>query len=225
MNRFPRSRSRSFDWLFVLLLLPAAGCATRTRIADDFRGGLGKGWVVLREDRAAWRTTADGLEVRVLPGNMWGGANDAKNTFVRPLPDPAEGPVEVTVQVENRPTEQYEQVDLTWYYADSHQVKIGQELVDGKLSLVMGREENDRTRTICILPLDAYVVDLRLVAQGNQVTGSYRTPAMKDWRTAGTCDLPVKEGGPKASLQIYQGTTRVERWAHLRRFRVRQSRP
>jgi len=188
---------------------------------DDFRKTLGPGWTILREQRDAWRVGDHGLEVRVLPGNMWGGANDAKNTFLRSAPNPALGPVEVSLQIENRPTEQYEQVDLVWYYDDGHQVKIGQELVDGKLSIVMGREEGDRTRTIAIIPLDSFVVDVRFIVDRDQIRGAFRTPAMSEWKEAGACELPVK-GTPRISLQVYQGTTRVERWAKLRSFEVTQ---
>lgn len=207
--------------LVLLGTLPDSFCeAADAPFREAFRGALSPGWTILREQRDAWRLTDRGLEVRVLPGNMWGGSNDAKNTFVRSVPDPAQGPVEVSIQVENRPTEQYEQVDLVWYYDDGHQVKIGQELVDGKLSIVMGREEGDRTRTIAIIPLDSFVVDVRFVAEGNQIRGAFRTPSMSDWKEAGVCDLPVK-GAPKISLQVYQGTTRVERWAVLRSLEVK----
>ena len=208
--------------LVLLGTLPHSLCeAGEAPFRDDFRGSLRPGWTILREQRDAWRLTDRGLEVRVLPGNMWGGSNDAKNTFVRSVPDPAQGPVEVSIQVENRPTEQYEQVDLVWYYDDGHQVKIGQELVDGKLSIVMGREEGDRTRTIAIIPLDSFVVDVRFVVEGNRIRGAFRTPSMSDWKEAGVCDLPI-QGAPKISLQVYQGTTRVERWAALRSLEVKQ---
>src|SRR2546423_12938183 len=54
-----------------------------------------------------------------------------KNVLVRRLdPGPA-GPhqqLQISITVSNKPTEQYEQVDLVWYYDDSHMVKIGQEL-------------------------------------------------------------------------------------------------
>lgn len=36
--------------------------------------------------------------------------------------------------------------------------KLGQEMVDGKVSIVMGREEGDKTRTIVIIPLAASAV-------------------------------------------------------------------
>jgi regulation of enolase protein 1 (concanavalin A-like superfamily) len=200
---------------------PRTSAATTNVFTDPFRERLQPGWVILREQRDAWRFTPEALEVRVLPGNMWGPSNDAKNTFVRPAPDPAKGPVDVSVRVENRPSEQYEQVDLLWYYGDSHQVKIGQELVDGQLSIVMGREEADRTRTIAIIPLHSEVVDLRLTVRGNEVRGAFRSPDMADWREVGACDLPV-HGEPRISLQIYQGPANVERWARLSHFQVRQ---
>ena len=211
------SRILHVPFVFLAWLI-LTGCVARPWYSDSFHGPLNPGWTILREQRDAWRTTPRGLEIRVLPGNMWGGANDAKNTFVREALDPGDGPVEVRVVVENSPTEQYEQVDLVWYYADSHQVKIGQELVDGKLSLVMGREENDRTRTLAIIPLDSAVVELRHVVTGREIRGYFRTPGSKAWREAGACELPAHAGPPKVSLQVYQGTTRVERWARLSDF-------
>lgn len=226
VHRRRTSRAATSKIAFFLLLSAvvaiAAGCATGTRFRDDFRTGLEPGWRIVREEPGAWRTGAHGLELRMLPGNMWGPANDARNVLVHSAPDPTRGPVEVSVHVENRPTSQYEQVDLVWYYADSHQVKIGQELVDGKLSIVMGREESDRTRTIAIIPLDSFTVDLRFQVSGTNIRGSYRTPEMSDWTPAGECDLPV-HGSPGVSLQAYQGPADVERWGRISRFRMEQS--
>jgi hypothetical protein len=207
-------------WVALGLTSLLCGCATSSRFSDDFRGSIGRGWSILREDPAQWRVSDAGLQIRIVDGNMWGPANNARNTFVRPAPHPGSRPVQVSARFENRPTEQYEQVDLVWYYADSHQVKIGQELVDGKLSIVMGREEGDRTRTIAIIPLDSAVVDVRFQVSGNQIRGAFRTPAMADWQEAGVCDLPVL-GSPKISLQAYQGPSALERWVTISRFRVR----
>src|SRR5688500_2597741 len=69
---------------------------------DTFKEKLADGWTWLREDRDAWRIGEGGLEVRVQPGNMWGPANDAKNVLLRPAPDPAQSPVDVTASVENK---------------------------------------------------------------------------------------------------------------------------
>jgi regulation of enolase protein 1 (concanavalin A-like superfamily) len=126
--------------LLLWLLSPCAAMPEEEILfQDDFKGKLGEGWSWVREDPQAWRVTKEGLEIRVQPGNLWGSANNAKNVLVRPAPDPAKGPIEISVTVTNPPTGQYEQTDLVWYYDDSHMVKIGQELVNKKLSLVMGR--------------------------------------------------------------------------------------
>ena len=186
---------------------------------DPFQHQLGPGWSWVREDRSAWRVTADALEIRIQPGNMWGGANNARNLLVRPAPDPAQQAVAAEVRIENRPTEQYEQVDLVWYYSDKAMVKIGQELVDGKLSLVMGREEADRTRTIAIIPLEGDRLEVRLVAEGTQIRGEFRTPPDQVWQRAGSCELPI-DGAPKLSLMAYQGPAATERWVKLSSFRV-----
>jgi len=186
---------------------------------DNFKGRLADGWSWIREDKSGWRVTEHGLEVRIQPGNMWGPANNARNVLVRPLPNATNATIEISVTVENRPTEQYEQANLVWYYDDSHMVKLGQELVDGKLSIVMGREEKDKTSTMAIIPIQSAVVHLRFIAKGNSIRGEYRLADEKDWRAAGQCDLPVN-GLPKASLQAYQGPKTQERWARFTEFRI-----
>jgi regulation of enolase protein 1 (concanavalin A-like superfamily) len=188
---------------------------------DTFKPKPADGWTWLREDPAAWRVGEHGLEVRVQPGNMWGPANDAKNVLLRAAPDPAKGPVEVTASVENAPTGQWEQVDLVWYYDDGHMVKLGQELVDGQLSVVMGREHADRTRTIAIIPLDSNRVDLRLLVDGAKVKGRFKPPG-GEWRDAGECDVPALEGKPpQVSLQFYMGPPDAEHWARVSEVTIR----
>jgi regulation of enolase protein 1 (concanavalin A-like superfamily) len=209
--------------LMLLLLTNAAGRAGDALFQDDFQGKLGEGWSWVREHREAWRVAGRGLEVRIEPGNMWGPANDAKNVLVRVAPGTANEGIEVSVTVENRPTSQYEQADLVWYFHEGHMVKLGQELVDGKLSIVMGREENDKTRTIAIIPLDSFTVRLRLVVKGNRIHGQFRTPGGEEWREAGECDLPAPpDAKAKISLQFYQGPTDLEHWARVTEFRIRR---
>jgi hypothetical protein len=94
-------------------------------------------------------------------------------------------------------------------------------LVDGKLSIVMGREEKDRTRTIAIIPLPSAAVQLRMVVHDNRVRGQFRALATDSWRDAGECDLPGR-GPAKISVQCYQGPAKAEHWAHLSGFRVRR---
>jgi regulation of enolase protein 1 (concanavalin A-like superfamily) len=215
-------KGHAFLLLLVLILASRTEGATETDVIfhDTFQGRMLEGWTWVREDRTAWRITERGLEVRVQPGNMWGPPNNARNVLVRPLSVPAGQGVEITVRLENRPTEQYEQVDLVWYYDDSHMVKLGQEMVDGKLSIVMGREEGDKTRTITIIPIEASSLEVRYVVRGNIIEGSFRTTGAGDWQRAGQCDLPVK-GEAKVSLQCYQGPAQAEHWARFTDLRVR----
>src|SRR3954471_6397570 len=189
---------------------------------DTFRPKPDAGWRWVREDPNSWRVGQGGLEVRILPGNNWGPANDAKNVLVRPAPDVTKQPVEITASVRNKPTGQWEQVDLCWYYDDSNMVKLGQELVDGQLSIVMGREQNDRARTVKIVPIDSDRVELRLVVSGNTVRGRFKTPDA-DWREVGECDLPPAPLGkaPQVSLQFYQGLPDVEHWARVSEVTIR----
>ncbi len=197
-----------------------AGPVERAAIFHDtFRPRLGPGWRWIREEPKHWRIGADGLEVHIQPGNMWGPANDAKNLLVRVAPDAKERPIEIVAAVHHEPTHQYEQVDLVWYYNDSNMVKVGEELVDGKLSVVMGREQADKTRTISITPLDSKGVELRMRVSENRIIGSFRTPG-GNWREVGQCDMPAK-GAPSISLQFYQGPADVEHWAKVSDFVIR----
>ncbi len=213
--------------LSIILLhasLAAAVHADEVLFQDDFKGKLGEGWSWVREHRAAWRTTERGLEVRIEPGNQWGPQNDARNVLVRPAPDASKGQIEISATVQNRPTQQYEQVDLVWYYDDSNMVKLGEELVDGQLSVVMGREQRDKTRTIAIIPLDSTSVRLQLLVKGNQIRGKFRAGNAEEWRDVGECDIPaLSESDPKISLQFYQGPADAEHWAMVTDFLVKRA--
>ena len=225
--------------IFILSVLALAGVGQRSaaqadagndantrRFAENFHARLAPEWHWEREHPEAWRLTSKGLEIRIEPGNMWGSQNDARNVLIHPAPNPAEGRIEISVLVENTPTNQYEQVDLTWFYDDSNMVKIGEELVDGKLSIVMGREEKDRTRTITIVPIDFTTVHLKLVVSGNQIEGFFRSSAENQWRKAGQCDLPVHDSKPgQISLQCYQGRADVEHWARITDFQIKTGNP
>src|SRR5262249_26173854 len=130
----------------------------------------------------------------------------------------------ISVELKNLPTNQYEQTDLVWYYDDSNMVKLGLELVDGKLSVVMGREEKDKTRTVAIIPTDSESVRLRLFVTGNRIAGLFQPPGSEGWETVGNRDLPAPPNGkPKLSLQFYQGPEIAEHWARVSYFGIRAS--
>ena len=208
---------------FAFLFITAAGwiSAQEVLFEDHFQSKLGQGWAWVREHREAWRVTNHGLEVLIEPGNMWGPQNNARNLLCRQAPEAMGAEIEVCVSIENQPTNQYEQADLVWYYDDSNMVKLGQELVDGSLSVVMGREEHDQTRTIAIIPLASASVRLRIFAKQNQIRGQFRAPDAKQWRDVGQCTMPAPPAvKPKISLQFYQGSDKIEHWARVTEFRI-----
>jgi regulation of enolase protein 1 (concanavalin A-like superfamily) len=214
-------RMKALVMILAIVCLTSPIHAEEALFQDDFKGKLGEGWSWVREHREAWRVTERGLEVRIEPGNMWGPQNDARNLLIRPAPDATKGEIEVSVNFENQPTNQYEQADLVWYYDDSNMVKLGQELVNGKLSVVMGREENDKTRTVAIIPLASTSVRLRLIAKGNQIRGQFRTPTAAEWRDVGHCPMPAQtNAAAKISLQFYQGSQKAEHWARISEFLI-----
>ena len=149
------------------LLLSAEGADGKLLFEDRFQKQLKDGWSWVREDRAAWRVTEKGLEIRTQPGNMWGGANDAKNLLKRDAPVAEGKALEVKVTVTNAPTGQYEQAGITWYHDDSNMVKLVKEQVNGKIHVVMGREEGDQTRTIALVPQPGTTFELRFRVAGH----------------------------------------------------------
>ena len=206
--------------VLVVAVCAATASAAELLFEDDFKEKLGPGWSWTREQNAAWRVTTNGLEVLVQPGNMWGGQNNARNVLVRPAPATGET-LEIQVTVSNTPTNQYEQVNLVWYYDDGDMVKLGQELVDGQLSVVMGREEKDKTRTIAIVPMSWTKLDLRAVVKDGTIHGYFRKDEHSPWLDVGECTLPApSDVKPKLSLQCYQGAPGVEHWARITGFRV-----
>jgi regulation of enolase protein 1 (concanavalin A-like superfamily) len=209
-----------------LLFLFAPLCTSdEVLFKDDFVGKLGGGWSWVREDKPTWRITDKALEIRVLPGNLWGKANNVKNVLVRPVPNTTQGEVEAAVSIANRPTHQYEQANLAWYYDDSNMVKLGLELVNKEVCIVMGREEADKTRTLAKIPITAMAVRVRLLVAGNQIRGQYRISGTDTWLDAGAGDLPAPPNVPaKISLHCYQGPPDAEHWPRFSEFRVSRAR-
>ncbi len=213
--------------LSCLFLLTISGLqAEEVLFKDDFKKGLADGWSWVREDPKAWRTTDEGLEMRILPGNLWGKANNAKNVLVRPVPDFGKDWINIGVSFENVPTENFEQINLSWYYDDKNMVKFGLEKVHDNLCVVMGREENDKTKTVKIVKEATTKVDLRLVVHGDTIEGYYRLDGQKGWDKAGECTLPAAQN-PKISIHAYNGPGKVERWAKVsdlfvKRFKVEE---
>lgn len=212
--------------LGILLQLSALLCATTFNFdATDSSGeALPSDWTWKRENPEAWRLRDGGLEIKIEPGNMWGKKNDAKNVLLIPIAkDLLVSGVDVRVTLANSPTRRWEQVDLVWYYRDSHMVKIGLELEHGKNSVVMGREEGDRTRTIKIVPIERDRVTVRFKVSQGKVRGYYRLSAEDGWKDVGTCDEPRPAGStetPRVSIQCYQGDPKNPHWARITDLKI-----
>jgi regulation of enolase protein 1 (concanavalin A-like superfamily) len=192
---------------------------------NPFTGGsLPDGWTWKRANPEAWRLRDGGLEIKIEPGNMWGRKNDAKNVLLIPISEhQQESGTDIRVTLANSPTRRWEQVDLVWYYRDSHMVKIGLELVHGKNSVVMGCEEDDRTRTIKIVPIERYEVTVRLRVTGGQVRGYFRLAPEDKWTDVGICTEPRPTGSsdkPQVSIQCYQGDPQNPHWAQITGLKV-----
>jgi len=209
MESAMKERVSKFSVIVLMVLLgnvPMYGGEDKNPFAGE---SLPNGWTWKRENPEAWRLRNQGLEIKIEPGNMWGGSNDAKNVLLIPISgDMLEFGTDVHVTLANSPTRRWEQVDLVWYYRDSHMVKIGLELEHGKNSVVMGREEDDRTRTIKIIPIERDEVTVRLKVTGGQVQGYYRLAPDDKWTDVGVCTEPrptESSGKPQVSIQCYQG--------------------
>ena len=193
-----------FSSLTGFAFLLASFCAAdEVLFQDDFAGKLGDGWSWVREEKPGWRIADKTLEIRVLPGNLWGRANNVKNVLVRQAPDTAQGEVEVSVIIANRPSHQYEQANLAWYYDDSNMVKLGLELVNGEACIChgprRGRQDNARWRRF---PSRRRRCACVVRVAGNQIRGQYRVTGTDAWldagggRTAGAAEHSGEDQSP-----------------------------
>lgn len=220
---FSRNLSASVLFMAVLFVASPILAGSSGDFTETFTKGPASPWKWIRENKSAWRTGPQGLEVKIEPGNMWGPANDAKNILLRPAPvgDAVALNLEITATIQNQPTGQYEQTDLVWYFDDSHMVKIGQEMVDGQLSIVMGREEKDHCTTIGIYPLETGKVKLRLLVKDLKISGFYQPDGETGWQKAGSCTPPTPTGGTgHIALMFYQGTTGAPHWSRVSELKL-----
>ncbi|HUW60771.1 MAG TPA: hypothetical protein VMZ06_07160 [Candidatus Bathyarchaeia archaeon] len=193
-------------FLVVALMCGGALAAEEKVIFEDaFKGKLADGWSWLRADAADWRTTPDGLEIRLRPGD----ANSVKTALVRPLPK-FEGKVaiEVTVTSLSAPTEQYEQAGITLYHEDKPVFKLVHERVDGKLVVVPGK-----------VAAEKLAVRLRLIVGGGRFTAQFRQEGEEEFKTAAEGNLTIAEGD-KISLQGYHGPAEAAHWVRFTDFTV-----
>ena len=182
------------------------GADPRVVFEDPLHGKLGEGWTWLRENPAAWRHSANGLEIRVEPGL----ADTVKNALVRKAPDrsAAKHAIEVTVESTAPPTHQYEQAGLTWYQGNKPVFKLVHEFIDGKTYVIPGKKPTQTRR-----------LQLRLIVSKDQYVAQYRAEAKDEFQTAASGKL-APGADEKISIQCYQGPPDAEHWIRFSEFRI-----
>jgi hypothetical protein len=198
--------------LFISMLLSVFSCTTETKyteivvenFAESFDGALGEGWSWLRENPDAWRIADGALEIHVQPGK----ANDVKNALLRTAPDRSKGSfcIDVTVSNHTFPTQQYEQVGITWYKNDKPVFKLVKELIDGAVYIIPGK-----------VPISSNVVQLRLIVTESTFKAKFRENAEGEFQTAAEGELPTPKND-NVSIQCYNGPPDAEHWIRFDDF-------
>jgi hypothetical protein len=192
--------------VFALYAVSLSAAEPQVVFEDRFEGKLAEGWTWLREHPDYWRLKDGALEIRVEPGV----ATTVKNALVRKAPDRSQGKfaIDVTVANTTKPTQQYEQLGITWYNGGKPAVKLVKELIDGGLYIIPGKP-----------PMAAESVQLRLIVTADGWTAQYRPNCQGEFQTAGTGKLPAP-GDDQVSLQCYNGPAEGEHWMRFDDFRI-----
>jgi regulation of enolase protein 1 (concanavalin A-like superfamily) len=202
-----------------LLILPSLLLATpgddgQVLFEEAFDGSLQPGWQWVREDKDEWRIRDNVLQVRSQPGRIWSG-NDAKNLLlVRPA-KPQD--VAARVSVAHEPKEKWEQAGLLWYVDDDNFVKLISEHIDGKMYVVIAREQAGRGKVVGKIAVPSANLQLRLKVQSSRVTGQWRLKSADPWSDAGTCELDAK-GDRRFGLFTQNGPKDPVRWVRFDGF-------
>lgn len=187
------------------------------RVVENFRDALDEDWTWVRENPDAWRLTESGLENLVEPGTMWSKTSDAKNVLLRSLPAGWESGIDITCELWHSPKKRWETANLVWYFDDGNMVKLGLEIEHGVANIVMGRKENNKGKTLAIIPYADPEVQLRLTVMGQKLVGYFRKPSDETWTRAAETNLPTSPENSTAhiSLQCYGGEADSNRWARF----------
>jgi hypothetical protein len=190
----------------------------KRRFDEQFKHQMDPDWEWLWEAPEAWRIGEDGLEMRTLPGSLWGESNNAHNILVRPAQD-AEPGLTSEVTVHNRPVLQGEQAGLIWFQDEANYIKLVKESLDGSIWIVMAREEGDQPELVHKLPILPETARLQLSLEDGKMVGRFRTPDDETWTKVAACE-PLPEGPVQLGIFTHGGAANAERWVTLSSFRI-----
>jgi len=185
---------------------------------EKFTFPLEAGWTWIREEPKAWKVDDGTLLLRVLPGYVYEGDNNAPNVLLRKASVTSKGLV-LEVYLENQPEILYEHAGLYWYYDDDNYVCLLKEWMGEKVRLRIVREKDGHGDISGESEYHAKGVWFRLVIIGGKATAYYRQSDKEDWRKMGQVDLPSK-GEPRVGLNAGGGPPNAERWARFSHFRI-----
>ncbi len=182
-------------------------------------------WEWVRSDASGVRINEGSLELRAMPGTLWGKPNNARNQLVRPSPLPAGEPLTVEVTLTFAPETQAEQAGLMLYFDDGNYIKVVREGLEGKRFLVMAVEKNDEGKAVAKVVEPSDTVTIRMTCRDRQVTVETRAAKDGGWKELGRCETPADPAGMKLAISAYGGPEGQGRWARFSEFVVSRAAP
>ncbi len=176
---------------------------------ETFQGALQPGWSWVREVPAQHRfAEGGGLEICMEPNP----ADGIRNILVRGVPEMAEGPVIIQLEVDSdQPfSGQFQQVGLYWMKGDDVKFKFVKEFIDDELFVFPGKQ-----------PLATQKVTLRLVVDGEKVTGFFKPDGAAEFQHVCEATLPQRnDDDDRIAIQCWHGPAGDECWTRLTRFQI-----
>ena len=183
---------------------------------ENFIGKLDQDWIWVHEEPNAWNVVDGALQLRTLPGTLWGDSNNAHNFLLRSVDDMSNG-LATRVAVTNHPHLMGEQAGLIWYLDDDNYIKFVKESLEGLEWIVLAREEGGQPELIAKTRISAESAELQLVLLDGVIHGQFRISPEDDWQKVGDCPI-LKAADPKVGLFTHGGPEKIERWVKLRTF-------
>lgn len=197
------------------------------RFEETFEDDLSEGWSWIREVPEAWHIENQELHMQVLPGTLWGERNDARNILLRPAQEIEPG-LTSEVRVANEPVLQGEQAGLIWYLDEGNYIKLVKERLEGRIWIVLAREQDEQPALVNRVPIQPQSVRLRLtLVEGVgavSALGQVLAPEESEWKTVGECD-PIPAPALQVGIFTHGGPNDTRRWAHFSRFKIYKSTP